>query len=523
MLNSDDFIVYLSIASDAQLKSLDLLIEAKTNSRIFIYCQQQTVPNVPGSNVSYLDKSDESFARISEVEQLLIIAPDFHVPDDRFLNACFSVGTKDVKYLDENGQLRDGKNRNQRSTILLVFPGAILPLSLGSHQRAFNLLYNLKKSGFLVDVLVTLPKNASKKHIKASLGIVCNNVYIYKNNRKKFTEPKSTLRWIEKKWRRMIDRDENLPDLFSERKFTKPTESCKRWVNSLYLANRYNSIIVSYAWMLDCVDYIKPAREEFHLLCDTHDVQYVRNRSLLNRTERPLFSSRREQDLELKMLDSTDAVIAISHADERELKEQLKKSKVITASAGFDYALSKPRPRPPGRPLMFGFIGGRMNANVMSLELILNEWWPTIQQYSPGSKLYIAGSICNADAIQQKIFFSSSVIALGFVNNLADFYSKIDISLNPVLVQGGLNFKSVEAVFAGKRLFTNPLGMECLGKDFPATVIKLPAQIMEFFERWEFDILGDRKQRERDQAKAIENFGNQKSLEKLATFLTGIA
>ncbi|RKS28718.1 glycosyl transferase family 1 [Pseudomonas sp. WPR_5_2] len=454
---------------------------------------------------------------------LILVAADNYTVDEKMLNSFFSNSLGNVWHIKSDGNLtRYRLNPKKKSSTLLVFPGSILPLTLGSHQRTFNLLFNLGKNGILVDLLITTPKNVKQSEFQAALGTICNNVYIYKNNKKKHSTAVNTKRYLESKARALLGKSKELPELFSERLNTRPTESCKRWVNSLYLENNYESVIVSYAWMMGALDYIIHDSENFKVICDTHDVQFTRNNEILSRKERIFFNSLIEKKCELKQLNTCDSVLAISVSDEDILKKSLKKStNVIRASSGFDYALSQVKNRSHGKPLYFGFIGGQMSANVKSLVHILDEWWPSIKKYSPDSKLFIAGSICKSQEILPKIFLDENIVPLGFVNSINVFYNNIDVSLNPVLVQGGLNFKSVEAVFAGKHLITNKLGQECLGSEFPSTIANQPDDIVEFMSKYEFNLKKDYDIRIANQNKAKQLFANKKTYLELVNYLAG--
>ncbi|MDX9664232.1 glycosyltransferase family 4 protein [Pseudomonas sp. P5_152] len=458
-------------------------------------------------------------------QDLILIGSDEFSIDEKMLNSFFSNSLGNVWHIRSDGCLRRYRlNPNRKASTLLVFPGCILPLTLGSHQRVFNLLVNLGKNGILVDVLITTPKNVKQSEYQTALKTICNNVYIYKNNKKKHSTTVNTKRYLESKARTFLGKSKELPELFSERLNTRPTESCKRWVNSLHLANKYESVIVSYAWMMGALEYIIHDSENFKVICDTHDVQFTRNDDILNRKERIFFNSLAEKKCELDELKKCDSVLAISVSDEDILNKALKKSantNVIRASSGFDYALSQVKSRPHGKPLFFGFIGGQMSANVKSLVHILDIWWPAIKQYSPDSKLFIAGSICKSAEILPKIFLDTNIVPLGFVNNIGEFYNNIDVSLNPVLVQGGLNFKSVEAVFAGKHLVTNKLGQECLGTEFPSTIVEKPEDIIEFISKYEFNPKKCFGMRVANQNKAKQLFANKKTYLELVNYLAG--
>jgi hypothetical protein len=487
--------------------ALDLIASASASKDVIAY------GNIPSlvrgnKNIRIVQSRDDIMVELVDTDEMICFARAQPVLDGKFLAGLFSNAPKKLCWIDAAGQLQLFKQNPEGEKVLFIFPGSILPLSLGSHQRAFNLLLNLSRHGYAIDVLIPQNKVEERERLAQSLSTVCHRVYFYRNKSKKYKGLAKILRGLDKRWRALQGKNQNLPDMFSERDFMKSTESSKRWVNSLYLANQYPLVIVSYAWMLNTIEYIRHFSDDFNLICDTHDVQFHRNAGFLNRRERLMYNASAEKNLELKRLESTDAVLAISVSDAELLKSELKKTKVITAPAGFDYALERVKKRPQGRPIHFGFIGGGMDANVKALEFIIKNWWPIIKQHSPDSILYIAGSVAKAPQILSLMFFEENIKSLGFVKDLKDFYNVIEVALNPVLVQGGLNFKSVEAVFSGRHLVTNALGIECLGKDFKCTVVEDPRDLIKFMNEIEFDLQYDQNFRLSAQKQAQKMFSN---------------
>lgn len=467
---------------------------------------------------------------ISEYENISDVLPEVnsivflskYKPDlnDEFLVRIFSAGIKNIIWMNERLQVLP-LNYSNESNVLFVFPGPILPLNLGSHQRAFNLLSNLNKIGYKIDLLIPKAKNQSEeKNIASSLKLVVNNIYFYKNRKNKHKKIDKVKRKTEQIVRKTIGKNSKLQDTFSERCYAKVSESAKRILNSLYLSKKYPIIIVSYAWMMDIIDLAHPLIDQnTRVICDTHDVQFERSKGYLNRIERLFYSARYEKEMEIQRLNKADVVLAISESDYQALVKEELQCKVLKSSAGFDYQMRPVKRRGDGRPINFGFIGGAMDANLKALKFIFEKWWPSIKKISPESKFYIAGSISNNEVVKEYSFFDLNVVALGFVDDLDKFYNLIDVSLNPVLVQGGLNFKSVEAVFAGKHLFTNVLGGVCLGKDFPRLEIKSSVDLEEFFKRYEFNHDYDLTVRRSNQAKAVKLFSNNSVIKDFENYL----
>lgn len=462
------------------------------------------------SNIQIIEKNDDLIDALVQADKAVFFSEHQPVIDIKLLNAFFSCKAKYLIWINSTGNVSKFSRSSEGDKVLFVFPGHIVPLNLGSHQRAFNLLSNLSKAGYSVDVLIPKPKSRNiEERVEQSLGVISTNVYFYDNDYKRFPKPYRLFRKLEENWRVFQGKEKKLPDLFFERDYKRPTESCKRWVNSLYLKNKYSSMIVSYAWMMPCVQYVRHVKD-LKVICDTHDVQHIRSSDFLNKNERLAYFFKLEKEIEAKRLREADLVLAISESDQRLLESFLgSKPKVITTSAGFNYALRKVKKRPKDRPIMFGFIGGSMAANVLSVEYILDNWWPTIRRLSPDSKFLIAGSIGRNSRVLERSILDDSIEVLGFVDNLDDFYHVIEVSLNPVIVQGGLNFKSVEAVFQGKHLLTNPLGAQCLGKSFKCNIIENERDIEKFLNTFEFDLELDYKFRVEAQNVAKKLFSNE--------------
>lgn len=462
------------------------------------------------SNIEIVEKTEQLIDTLVYVDKVVFLAEKQPIINIKFLNSFLACRAKYLIWINSVGKASKFVRNSSGDRVLFVFPGTIVPLNLGSHQRAFNLLYNLSEAGYSVDVLIPKPKSLKNmERIEQSLGLVSTQVYFYDNDYKKFPKPYRMFRKLEENWRVSQGKEKRLPDLFFERDYKRPTESCKKWVNSLYLENEYSSVIVSYAWMMPCIQYVKHIKS-LKIICDTHDVQYIRSSDFLSKKERLAYFFKIEKEIEAKRLREADLVLAISVSDQKLLNNLLgNKVKVITTSAGFNYALRRAKKRPKDRPIMFGFIGGAMTANIMSVEHILNNWWPTIRNLSPDSKFLIAGSIGKNPKIVERSLLDESIEILGFVDNLDDFYHSIEVSLNPVVVQGGLNFKSVEAVFQGKHLLTNALGAQCLGESFKCNIIESERDIEEFFNKFEFDLDLDHNFRLEAQRIAKELFSNE--------------
>lgn len=476
----------------------------------------------PEGITSYsINAPDQWKVAIEHVENVASVyvcaTDDFSLPLD-LISILLGSGVPDFLSIDDSGTISRYKRRQtEPAKILVVFPGPIVPLTLGSHQRAFNLLSNISEAGLAVDAVITAGKPKDAERAAVALSTVCSSVYTYENNRRKFKPMWRAARWLEQ---RLLTPGHvaQLPDLFSERAFSKPTESLKITLARLLKERKYEKLIISYAWMIDCIAYSDCSA--IKTICDTHDVQFLRDTVIRQNRTRLLYHSKREKLHEVRRLQKMDKVLAISERDAAALRDVLSKDSVICAPAGFDYAIRPVKRRDHEVPLQFGFIGGKMDANQLALKYILDEWLPSIRRYSPESKFFIAGSICNTTLVEQAAFLDDVVVPLGFVTPLAAFYDSIDVALNPVFVQGGLNFKSVEALMAGKHLITNTLGRACLGPDVECAVCESGDDVIRFLKEVEFEVEHDLKLRKSRQNQCKGSFLGKYAYADLIDYLS---
>lgn len=472
----------------------------------------------------YLDRpSDVNLNKIEDIiyEKLILIGfGEDELIDEFFIYDSFSKGISGIYLYTRDGLKDYNPLKKYKSDTLLVFPGPILPLNMGSHQRAFNLINAINSSDSKCDVLITAGNEYVRRKASRCLQSIAPRVYTYSNKKRKLSRPLRIRKKLEKETIKLLKRNKNtnIAETFSERLYTRATYSLKKTLKRLLDEHDYKTLIISYAWLSDATEFLtSEVLKHVTIICDTHDVQYVRDGS--NKNSRYFYSHKFEKYKELKSLEKYDKVIAISVSDAQELKSNIEEDKVLLTTSSFDYAHYPIKVRSNGSPINFGFIGGKMVANIQALTFIIKQWWPSIKAFSPESKLFIAGSICNVDEIRDMCFMDESLVLMGFVNSLRGYYGRFDISLNPVFVQGGLNFKSVEALAAGKILFTNPLGSKCLGDDRLAYIIKNKEDLIDSLTALELDDKFFHSKARMSQNLSFQYFSKAKSYKSLIEVL----
>lgn len=152
------------------------------------------------------------------------------------------------------------------------------------------------------------------------------------------------------------------------------------------------------------------------------------------------FYTTREQ--EKIALDRADLVLAIQD-DERAFFQSLTSKCVIELGHPVEENFV-PDHAPASGPLRVGYIGSGNSLNRKSVQLLAQEISrrPSLEDRI---KLVLAGSICNAaDTLD-----IHEIECLGFVDHEADFFSQIDLFINPMVDGTGLKIKTLSTLCHG--------------------------------------------------------------------------
>lgn len=187
-------------------------------------------------------------------------------------------------------------------------------------------------------------------------------------------------------------------------------------------------------------------------ILDSHDVMYLRFESYLRRGLLHWISITKEQEIEA--LSKFDAVIAIQRV-EADIFRQMVNVPVLIVPHSVNVT---PVSQCAGNRMLIGFIAADSQVNYDGLFWFISNVWPLIVGQLPAVKLYISGSICR----RLKNIPNDNIEIIGYVEHLADFYSSVDILINPVFSGGGLKIKNVEALAFGVPLITTLVGAQGL-------------------------------------------------------------
>jgi hypothetical protein len=470
-------------------------------------------------DVAALDALPE---REGEIEVALVGFGEHEPLPLAWLPHLAALNVRSIQRLSSDGVLVDHCPRQgATSGVLSVFPGPIVPTVMGSHQRAFGVLEALARNGINCDVLLTCARPAAAARARTILSQLCPGVYVNGPSGRKLPVHLIARQGIEKAVRRSLRVKSAAPRLFEERLHTAAAFSGRVQLRRLLESGRYHTVIVNYAWMEPIRALLpKPLIDAHRWICDTHDVQFIRTRTHNVGEVRFAVFEDREQRLELDVLRGFDHVLAISPSDAEVLRDYLPAERVLEVPTGFDYARQDPR-APNPKHLVFGFIGGRMDANVKALKHLLEAWWPSVIRRWPEARLRIAGEIASVPEISDAAFLCRGVEMVGYVNSLRGFYRSIDGLLSPVLVRGGLNFKAVESLMAGRLLVTTELGALCLGDPTLATIARSGEEVVARIEEELASLASYKARRTEVAARTRSRFGDETAYSELIRSFDG--
>lgn len=189
--------------------------------------------------------------------------------------------------------------------------------------------------------------------------------------------------------------------------------------------------------------------ESSRILIDTHDVSWLRRKSLHEAGQKSWFML--TEQMERDILQQFDGVIAIQER-EAEIFREMGVTKPIMV-AGHSSRIHPP-PEKQRRPIRVLFVGADVRPNRLALARLVGHIWPeTATRLSREAELHLAGAMCRHLAADNR---RPDMVVHGFVKDLESLWAQCHIFVNPVDIGAGLKIKNVEALCHGLPLVTTP-------------------------------------------------------------------
>lgn len=223
------------------------------------------------------------------------------------------------------------------------------------------------------------------------------------------------------------------------------------------------------------------------------------------------------KEYELKILESVDAVAAISAEDTRRYKRLGVKKPMLTLPFGVN--LDKyPVNRTQSRPKKLFHLGSMdWSPNTEGVIWFLETIWPEIHANHPELELHLAGR-----QMPEYLLESSypGVSVKGEVEDATQYMTEGDIMVVPLLSAGGIRVKIIEGMALGKAVISTAIGAE--GIPFQRNVdLVIASNARQFSEGIEF-LLSEENYKDickNARTLAEQEFDNKKLVIRLSDFL----
>lgn len=228
----------------------------------------------------------------------------------------------------------------------------------------------------------------------------------------------------------------------------------KKKVIQFMNGRKYDFIIVEYIHLHYLFDVLVDKCK--CIICDTHDVFFQRAISYKeNSVSIPTIFKTTQSD-EIERLDKYNYILAIQEDEAKVLSQYIDKNKIITVSRQSEIASVK-IVNSLADKINLGILGNKADFNIDAAFFFCEKILPKINKSN--IRLIVAGGICkyfpdNIPGVEIK--------KMGYVDNLSDFYCRINLLVNPVRFGSGLKTKNIEAMQYGRPVLTTEIGAQGL-------------------------------------------------------------
>jgi glycosyltransferase involved in cell wall biosynthesis len=282
------------------------------------------------------------------------------------------------------------------------------------------------------------------------------------------------------------------------------------------ISDEYDLIFFESCFLSDAINQLKTKAK---IYVRTHNVEYniweTKRKESTNWLSKFIYKRLGTQlkNTEINTYSKVDGLIHISKDDEHVFKQQLPAVKQITIPLTVTEDEFITPNLNVNSLLQFGFIGSaKWQPNTHAIQYLDTELFPLIKEKWNLAQLYIAGF--GTENIQTAC---SSIIRLGAVQELSEFYGNISIVLAPLSLGSGLKIKVVEAIKHGKIVIGSTIafeGLEFLShKRIANTAKEFLSHIHEILKNKDFE-----HEISIQQLEIKHNFGRQTVLSNLKNF-----
>ena len=306
--------------------------------------------------------------------------------------------------------------------ILVFSPVKIYPVDAGSRVRIYNFTSHLIKLGHNVHFVYYSADGVDKTHFDFMQNMCDSFTCIVKKKKTELKEGNYILdQWYE--------------------------DSIEKKINELVNLFKIDTVLTNYIFHSK---FLESLPKNVYKIIDTHDRFTNRYKLFSNQKDVKYTWHSYSKEDEAKALNRADMVIAITN-EENEYFSSISKSAIVTLG---HIENQKYLNRSYNTLTKIGFIGGPNQVNRVAINNFLEEFYKNSKNID-NLQILIAGRICNHIEHQHK-----NIKKLDLVDDLEQFYSSVDLIINPLMFGTGQKIKSIEALSFGLPIISTKVGFE---------------------------------------------------------------
>ena len=211
------------------------------------------------------------------------------------------------------------------------------------------------------------------------------------------------------------------------------------YVNRLQEEQHFDAVIVQYMRLAKLLPQITIPRKAIY----THDVFAYKDL----RTGGPFYETCTAHQ-EAKAMQCCPTIFAIQESEAAYYSILSPKSVVRTVYCPYDF---HEQPIVPDCQNLL-YMASSMEFNVNGIQWFIDNVWPSVSATNPKARLLIAGAV----STKINTHGATGIETQGFVREVANFYQRANIVINPVYQGTGLKIKTFEALSYGKTTIVHP-------------------------------------------------------------------
>ena len=346
----------------------------------------------------------------------------------------------------------------KRPRILWIHPGGLWPIAGGGASRTWALIDYLRAQGYAVELVMgdqgafneAIAARVDRLHVPARSN--SSNATLGFNRR---------LRNALIRRYKALDPERRLLAVLPGRKVVALQQqdvlrrnrrpSLERFAATLAYEDPPLAAIASYAWLAPVLDHIPPGTLR---ILDTIDIQHARRENAAAAGGN-LEHVRCSPEDEARALNRADILLAIQSDEAATLKGMCPEKDVLCVEHAHPVPDYVPSPEDSQELL---YVGNRYDPNVLGLKAILEQVWPEVLRQCPAATLTVCGRV--GETAHRSY---PGVTIAGQVPDLAPYYRRVALVLNPVPYGTGLKIKTVEGMAHGRVVVCTEAGTGGLG------------------------------------------------------------